>query len=462
VKTCRLHNDILFFPQLRDSAMDTLVLITFAPIALLLVCGAFFAGSETALTAVSRGRMHQLETEGSRAARNVNLLVANRERMVGALLLGNTFVNILASSLATSILESRFGPRTVFVTTAVMTVLILIFVEVLPKTLAIARTDRFALAVATPVRWVVFLLAPVVNAVQFLVWRVLAVFGVREQDDELVEAHDEIRGTVNLHHSEGAVEREHRDMIGGILDLRELQISDVMIHRKNMVTLDADLPPKEMLDAILEANHTRIPLWREQPDNIVGVIHTKDIVRAIINHGRAGIDVAGLATPPWFVPDTTTLEEQLASFRDQRSHFALVVDEYGALQGLITLEDILDEIFGDIPDEHEEEGRPDVRRRPDGSFLIDGTVPVRDLNRELDWNLPDEEATTIAGLVIHEARTIPEVGQRFAFFGYQFEIMKRQRNQITALRVIPPTEAAPTVADSKAASLSAPAKPQQG
>ncbi|HXC55801.1 MAG TPA: CNNM domain-containing protein, partial [Rhizomicrobium sp.] len=218
--------------------MDTIVLITFAPIALLLVFGGFFSGSETALTAVSRARMHQLESEGSRAARNVNLLVANRERMIGALLLGNTFVNILASSLATSILESRFGPRTVIVTTAVMTVLILIFAEVLPKTLAIARTDRFALTVATPVRYVVFLLAPVVNAVQFLVWRVLALFGVRRQDEELVEAHDEIRGTVNLHHSEGTVEREHRDMIGGILDLRELTIADVMIHRKSMVSVD--------------------------------------------------------------------------------------------------------------------------------------------------------------------------------------------------------------------------------
>ncbi|MEI9888354.1 MAG: HlyC/CorC family transporter [Rhizomicrobium sp.] len=425
--------------------MDTVLLLSFAPIALLLVLGAFFAGSETALTAVSRGRMHQLETEGSRAAKDVNFLVANRERMVGALLLGNTFVNILASSMATTVLEHSFGHRAVFVATAVMTVLILFFVEVLPKTLAIARTDRFALTVATPVRYVVGVLAPVVNAVQYMVWRVLALFGLKENDgEEDVEAHDEIRGTVNLHHSEGSVEREHRDMIGGILDLRELQIADVMIHRKSMVSVDAGLPPQEILNEVLESNHTRVPLWREQPENIVGIIHTKDIVRAIIEHGRDGVDIAALATPPWFVPDTTTLEEQLAAFRDRRSHFALVVDEYGALQGLITLEDILDEIFGDIPDEHEEEGRPDVRRRPDGSFLIDGSVPIRDLNRELQWNLPDEEATTIAGLVIHEARTIPEVGQRFAYFGYQFEILKRQRNQITALRVIPPAKAAPS------------------
>ena len=424
--------------------MDTVLLLSFAPILLLLVLGAFFAGSETALTAVSRGRMHQLEKDGSRAARNVNRLVNDRERMVGALLLGNTFVNILASSLATTVFENSFGHRAVFVATAVMTVLILFFVEVLPKTLAIARTDRFALAVATPVRLVVVLLAPIVNAVQFIVWRVLALFGVRAHEEEPVEAHEEIRGTVNLHHEEGTVEREHRDMIGGILDLRELIVGDVMIHRKNMVTIDAALPPQQILREILEAGHTRVPLWREQPENIIGVVHTKDIVRAILERGRAGIDVAALATPPWFVPETTMLEEQLDAFRQKRTHFALVVDEYGALQGLITLDDILDEIFGDIPDEHEEQGRPDVRRRADGSFLIDGSVPIRDLNRELDWNLPDEEATTIAGLVIHEARTIPDVGQRFKFFGYEFEILRRQRNQITALRVIPPVAAEKT------------------
>ena len=434
--------------------MSTVLLLAFAPIFLLLCLGAFFAGSETALTAVSRGRMHHLEKEGSRAARDVNLLTENRERMVGALLLGNTFVNILASSLATVILQSSFGPRTVYVATALMTVLILFFVEVLPKTLAIARTDRFALTVATPVRFVVSILAPIVNAVQFLVWRVLWLFGVREHDDEEeVEAHQEIRGTVEIHHKEGGVEREHRDMIAGVLDLRDLTVADVMIHRKSIATADAGLPPAELLKEVFDANHTRVPLWRDQPENIIGIVHSKDVVREIIEKGRAGIDVASLATPPWFVPETTALEEMLALFRDQRTHFALVVDEYGALQGLITLEDILEEIFGDIPDEHEDEERPDVRKRPDGSYLIDGSVPIRDLNRDLDWNLPDEEATTIAGLVIHEARTIPEVGQRFAFFGFQFEILRRQRNQITALRVIPPSKQ-----DSLA---SVPAKPQQ-
>ena len=418
-----------------------MLISTLGVIALLLVVSAFFSGSETALTAVSRGRMHQLEKDGNRAARNVNRLVANRERLIGALLLGNTFVNILASSLATQLLEARLGPRAVAVTTAVMTLAILVFAEVLPKTLAIVRTDRFALAVAAPLRRVVAVLAPIVAAVQWLVWRVLFLFGVAPRAEESTEAaHEEIRGAVALHHKEGSVEREHRDMIGGILDLRELTVADVMMHRTHMTSVNADLPARDIVEAVLENQHTRVPLWRGEPENIIGVLHSKHLALALIEHNGdlAACNVVELATPPWFVPETTTLEEQLDSFRDQRTHFALVVDEYGALQGLVTLEDILGEIFGELPDEHQAQGRPDVRRRPDGSYLIDGTVPIRDLNRELDWNLPDEGATTIAGLVIHEAQTIPDPGQRFAFFGYKFEVLRRQRNQITALRVTPP------------------------
>ncbi len=420
-----------------------MLLSTLGVIALLLIVSAFFSGSETALTAVSRGRMHQLEKDGSRAARNVNRLVADREKLIGALLLGNTFINILASSLATQLLETRFGPRAVAVTTAVMTVTILVFAEVLPKTLAIARTDRFALAVAGPLRRVVSILAPIAAAVQWLVWRVLFLFGVEPREDETTEAvHEEIRGAIALHHREGGVEREHRDMIGGILDLRKLTVADVMMHRTHMTSVDADLPVRDIVAAVIDSQHTRVPLWRGEPENIIGILHTKHLALALVEHkgDLAACNVVGLATPPWFVPDTTTLEEQLDAFREQRTHFALVVDEYGALQGLVTLEDILAEIFGELPDEHQIVERPDVRRRPDGSYLIDGTVTIRDINRELEWNLPDEGATTIAGLVIQESQTIPEPGQRFAFFGYKFEVLRRQRNQITALRVTPPSK----------------------
>ena len=420
-----------------------MLLPTLGAIALLLAISAFFSGSETALTAVSRGRMHQLEKDGSRAARNVNRLVADREKLIGALLLGNTFINILVSSLATMLFEERLGNRAVIVTTAVMTVAILVFAEVMPKTLAIARTDRFALAVAAPLRQVVRFLFPIVATVQWLVWRVLFLFGVGAREEETTEAaHEEIRGAIALHHKEGSVEREHRNMIGGILDLRNLTVADVMMHRTHMTSIDADLPARDIVAAVVDSQHTRVPLWRGEPENIIGVLHTKHLALALVEHkgDLAACNIESLATAPWFVPDTTTLAEQLDAFREQRTHFALVVDEYGALQGLVTLEDILAEIFGELPDEHQVQERPDVRRRPDGSYLIDGTVTIRDLNRELDWNLPDEGATTIAGLVIHEAQTIPEPGQRFAFFGYKFEVLRRQRNQITALRVTPPSK----------------------
>jgi len=264
-----------------------MLLFSLGIILLLLITSAFFSGSETALTAVSRGRMHQLEKDGSRAARNVNRLVANRERLIGALLLGNTFINILASSLVTSLLEDRLGPRAVFVTTGLMTLVILIFAEVLPKTLAIARTDDFALAVAPPLRRIVAVLAPIVAAVQWVVWRVLSLIGVRADDSaqETTEAaHDEIRGSISLAHQEGSVEREHRDMIGGILDLGKLQVADVALHRTHMVSVDADLPPQDILTAVTESHHTRLPLWRNEPENIIGVLHIKHLAQALLDN----------------------------------------------------------------------------------------------------------------------------------------------------------------------------------
>lgn len=416
-----------------------LILFSFVIVVLIAISG-FFSGSETALTAVSRARMHQLEREGSSAAREVNRLVADRQRMIGAILFGNTFLNILISSLTTEVLAVRYGDRAVAITTIAMTFILLVFAEVLPKTVAIARTDRFALNVAWLLRLTVGVLAPIVGFVQSLVWAILGLLGISSREAEpIVEPHEEIRGTVEVHHREGAVEREHRDMLSGVLDLRELKVGDVMVHRKNMVTIDAEQPQQQIFDELIGAKHSRVPVWRDAPDNIIGILHLKDVMREYVRRRGSfeNFDIRSLITSPWFVPDTTTLEEQLTVFRERRSHFALVVDEYGALQGLITREDIFDEIFGTIPDEHETIVRKGIRPQADGSYIVDGTTPIRELNRECDWNLPDDEATTIAGLVIHEARTIPEPRQRFAFYGFQFEILRRQRNQITALRVTP-------------------------
>jgi Mg2+/Co2+ transporter CorB len=293
--------------------------------------------------------------------------------------------------------------------------------------------------VAKPMSFVIKVLGPALMGIEALVRWLLKLVGMNVGKDQAVlSAHEELRGAVDLLHREGGVEASDRDMFGGVLDLRELALSDVMIHRTNMITLNADDSPEDVVNAVIASPVTRIPLWRENPENIVGILHVKDLLRALhaVDGDAAKVDIASLMTPPWFVPDTRSVSEQLKAFRRRKTPFALVVDEYGEVEGLVTLEDILEEIVGDITDEHDV-AMPGVRRQPDGSVNVDGAVPIRDLNRVMDWNLPDEEATTIAGLVIHEARSIPEVGQSFTFHGFRFRVLRRARNRITALRIQP-------------------------
>jgi Mg2+/Co2+ transporter CorB len=397
----------------------------------------FFAGSETALIASSRARMLRLEHQGSREAGVVNRLMAMRERLIGALLLGNNAVNIAASSLATSVLLMWFGDVGVIYATVVMTILVVVFAEVLPKTIAINAPDRMSLLVAQPMLWIVRLLGPVLMAIETLVRWILRLFGVRiGQNQPILSAHEELRGAVDLLHHEERVEKLDRDMFGGVLDLRELTVSDVMLHRTKMITICADESPEDIVRAVLAAPVTRLPLWRGSPENIVGILHSKDLLRAIqaAKGDLSKIDIETIALPAWFVPDVRPLSEQLKAFRRRKTHFALVVDEYGEVMGLVTLEDILEEIVGDISDEHDI-AVSGVRPQADGSVSVDGSVPIRDLNRAMEWNLPDAEATTIAGLVIHESRSIPEPGQSFIFHGFRFEVLRRARNRITALRI---------------------------
>jgi Mg2+/Co2+ transporter CorB len=417
-------------------AHDWLALVT---VFVLLLLSAFFAGSETALTASSRASMARLEKQGNQRAGIVNRLLEQRERLLGALLFGNNAVNIAASALATGVLLTWFGHAGVLYATVVMTIIVVVFSEVLPKTAAFNAPDRIALAVARPMYWFVKLFGPVLMAVEALVRWLLKQIGMTVgEDQEVLSAREELRGAVDLLHSEGDVETLDRDMFGGVLDLRDLVVSDVMIHRTGMITLNADDSSEDLVNAVIASPVTRLPLWRGNPENIVGILHVKDLLRALhaVDGDAAKIDIAALMTPPWFVPDMRPVSEQLKAFRRRKTQIALVVDEYGEVEGLVTLEDILEEIVGDITDEHDV-AIPGVRRQPDGSANVDGAVPIRDLNRIMDWNLPDQEATTIAGLVIHEARSIPEVGQSFTFHGFRFRVLRRERNRITALRIQP-------------------------
>jgi Mg2+/Co2+ transporter CorB len=415
--------------------------LTVAAIVICLLVSAFFSAGETALTASSRAAMTRLEKHGNRDATIVNRLLSTRERLLGAILFANNLANIAASTLATGLLLAFFGHAGVIYATLVMTLLIFVVAEVLPKTAAFNMPDRMALVVAQPVDRMVRWFSPLLKAVEWLVRLILRDFGMPiGHIQSILSPREELRGAVDLLHRAGIVEKLDRDMMGGVLDLRELTISDVMVHRTKMVMLDADEPPRDIVDAVLAAAVSRLPLWRGSPDNILGVLHAKDLLRALhaVGGDAAKIDIVSLATPPWFVPDTTPLYEQLKAFRDRKTPFALVVDEYGELEGLVTIKDIVAEIVGDITNEHEI-AVPGVRVLPDGSVNVDGAVPVRDLNRAMDWNLPDDEATTIAGVVIHEARSIPEPGQNFTFHGFRFHVLRRTRNRITALRVTPLT-----------------------
>jgi Mg2+/Co2+ transporter CorB len=418
-----------------------MIIGTFIAILCLLGMSAFFSGSETALTAASRTRMHQLERDGDTRAAKVTTLISDREKLIGAILLGNNLVNILASALATTLFASLMpGAAGVATATAVMTILVLIFAEVLPKTYAITRADRMAMSVAKPISWLVAGAAWIVTIIQGIVNFTLRMIGASAPDADFT-AEEEIRGAIDYHHFEGGVDEADRHRLVGALDLKDMTVEEVMIHRKNITMLDATLPSGEIIRQALKSPHTRIPLYQADDDEIIGILHVKDLLRAVVQHkgNIDGLDLTELLREPWFVPETTPLQDQLDLFLKERNHFALVIDEYGELQGLLTLEDILEEIVGDIRDEHDVPVQG-VRPQADGSVMTEGWVTIRDLNRATGWQLPDEEAVTVAGLVIHEAQTIPEPGQRFAFHGHRFDIIRKTRNQITGLRVAPMPE----------------------
>ncbi|MFO6463618.1 HlyC/CorC family transporter [Jannaschia sp. KMU-145] len=418
-----------------------------AAIVCLLAMSAFFSGSETALTAASRGKLRNQADKGNAGAARALVVTEDNERLIGSVLLGNNIVNILAASLATALFTALFGEGGVAVATLVMTALVLVFAEVLPKTYAISNPETAASRVAAPIGVVVRVFAPIVSVVRALVRAILRVFGVDiDPDADIMSAHEEIVGAITLGHTEGGVEKEDRDRLLGALDLGERAVEEIMLHRSGIEMVDADAPASDILDQALHSRYTRLPVYRGEPENIIGVLHSKDLLRAIDRLVRtegggieavAKLDLSDVMMEPYFIPETTTLDDQMRQFLRRHTHFALVVDEYGALQGLITLEDILEEIVGEITDEYDQPEAPVLDAAADGTVLIEGAMTIRDLNRATEWNLPDDEANTVAGLVIHEAQTIPTTGQVFSFHGFRFEVAARDANRITQLRIRP-------------------------
>lgn len=432
--------------------MTTALIITILVIVILLMLSAFFSGSETALTAASSVRMHAAEKEGNKRAKMVNKILDDKESMIGALLLGNNIVNILASSLAAGAFITLFGESGVFYASAVMTVLVVLFSEVLPKTYAVNHADKMSKFVAPFVLGFIFIFGPITAIITRIVRLVLKIMGA-DISKSYVGSHMEIlRGVIDMHTGPEAEVQKQRAMLRSILDLADVTVEEVMIHRKNVLMIDVSEPIQKLVDEIMRCPYSRIPLYRETPDNIVGVLHTKWLMRELKAAG-GDVDLIKLeeiANAPWFIPDTTILYDQLQAFRSRGEHFAFIVDEYGSFEGIVTLEDILEEIVGEISDEHDMH-ITGVRAQPNGSYLVNGDVTIRDLRRELDWDLPDEHYTTIAGLLLYETREIPGPGQKFRFYDFDFEVVRKQRNQITVVRVIPPLRAEPDPATPQSA-----------
>jgi Mg2+/Co2+ transporter CorB len=426
-------------------ANATLVVTALAVTALLLI-SAFFSGSETALTAASRGVLKAQADKGSRGAKAALAVTDDNERMIGALLLGNNIANILTAALTTALLTDLFGTKGVAIATVMVTVLVLVFAEVLPKTVAIISPVPVAIMVAPGVKVLITLFTPIVTMVRAFVRLILRIFGLRaDPNRHILALREEIAGAISLGHSEGAVEKEDRDRLLGALDLADRTVDEIMRHRRETEMVDADLAPEEIVSLVLASSHSRLPMYRGSDENILGVIHAKDLLREVerLSHihethaqAMAALDVVKVAMKPYFIPDTTTLDEQMREFLKRRTHFALVVDEYGTLQGLITLEDILEEIVGEITDEFDLVDKSNaLKKAEDGSYLVEGSMTIRDLNRATDWALPDDEANTVAGLVIHEAQMIPAQGQAFSFHGFRFEVVTRRENRLTRLKV---------------------------
>jgi Mg2+/Co2+ transporter CorB len=421
---------------------DSTFWISVALILALLVLSAFFSGSETALTAASRGKLRALVDKKARGAMRALRLTEDTERLIGAILLGNNLVNILAAALATSLFTRMYGDSGVALATLVMTLLVLVFAEVMPKTYAISNPETAARLVSPIVSIIVTILTPIVTAIRWYVRLTLRAFGVQTDPDSSIMAfQDEIAGTIALGHSDGAMRKDDRDRLLGALDLKDREVEEIMLHRQDIEMIDSGDTPEAILDQCLQSSFTRLPVYQDEPENIIGVVHAKDLLRAVHKLGDRGnikdFKVLDVAMEPYFVPETTTLDDQMREFLRRRAHFALVVDEYGALQGLITLEDILEEIVGEITDEHDTEIDALPEPSGDGHMLVEGAMTIRDLNRSTDWNLPDEDANTIAGLVIHESQSIPLVGQVFSFHGYRFEVLEREDNRITRLKIRP-------------------------
>lgn len=403
----------------------------------------FFSGTETAFTASSDALMHELEKKGNHRAYLVKKIKQKPDRFLGMILFGNNVVNITATAITTSLCVLFFGAKWgVIISTFGVSFVVLIFCEIMPKTFAIRNPNTIALLVAPVISFLTLILSPIVVFMNTVVQGAMKALGLLHQEKLGDSAKTELRGVIDMQKSDSI--KSERLMLKSVLDLSDVHVNDVMIHRSKMVSLDATQPTRQLITKALNSPYTRIPLWKGKKDNIVGVLHVKSLFRALQNYTEDldTFDVLTVASKPWFILETTSLLAQLQAFRRRHEHFALVIDEYGVLQGVITLEDVLEEIVGDIMDEtdHPTEAALKIAPQMDGSVIVDGSSPIRDLNRHFGWDLPDDNFSTIAGLLLYETERIPKKDAVYSFYGFTFKVLEKKGNRVTGVLITPPAE----------------------
>ena len=405
-------------------------------IIILLIISAFFSGSETGFTASSEGKIHRLAKDGNKRAKIVKKLLEKRDELMATILIGNNIVNILASALATSIAIEYFGDDGgVLLATAIMTILIVIFSEITPKTYALKKSEKTALFLS---RFLLFF-SKALFPLTFFSTK-FTNFLYKENNDNTPNpgSHlEEIRGVVELKHSQGAFLKADKDMINGVLDLKEVEISQIITHRKDIKSINYQQDLNIIIQQAFEINHSKIPLWDRNEDNIILIL---DIRKLIMNINKYSGDISkikleNITDKPLFIPPQNRIGHQLMEFRKKKESIAIVVDEYGTIDGLVTLFDIIEEIIGEFSDQKEEENK--IIKLPHNYFKIDGKVPIRDVNRELNWDLKedDDNSSTIGGFIITNIGKIPEKNEEFEFNNFRFKILQIKNNQIKMISI---------------------------
>ena len=420
--------------------MDLPLHILIGTIVGLIILSAFFSGSETSLTSASKPRMHNLARTGKKNAKIFEELFKNKELLICTILFANNLVNILASAIATKILLEVTNNEGILYATVIMTLMILIFGELIPKTLALSKADQYALKIAPFMRVLVYLLYPLTLTLNFVATTLLKVFGVNylhfKKEEVSEKREEELRGAIDLHGDDSS--KDEKNMLKSILDLDEITVGSIMIPRKEIFSLPSNIQYDELIKKLNSSPHSRIPIWEKNPENIIGVFHIRKLIE-LNAYELKNFDIKSYCQKPWFIPESTKLDNQLLEFKKRKEHFSIVVDEYGEFLGIVTLEDIIEEIVGEIDDEQDvlkiSKNIVGIKTISPKNYLVKGNVTVRELNKELNINLPATNASTVAGLVLYESRTIPKKGQTFSFFDLKFKILSKKNNQITLIKI---------------------------